>query len=58
MKVKAKKDTVGSLPSLPCAATVKKDDVYHVFELLEDKVMLVGLGHIVFDLCDFKIVDN
>jgi hypothetical protein len=54
--VKAKKDTIGSLPSLPCAATVKKGDVYHVFELSEDKVKLVGLGHIEFNLCDFEVI--
>jgi hypothetical protein len=56
MKIQAIQDTIGSLPNLPNAATVKKGDVYEVFALSNDKVILVGLGHIVFDLCDFEII--
>jgi len=45
----------GSLPSLKSAATIPLGQTYPVFELSKDSIKLVGLGHIEFNIQDFKI---
>lgn len=49
---------IGSLPSLPNAAKLPYGDTYEVFTNDSEGLKLVGMGHIIFNINDFIILDS